>query len=59
MKSRREGVKSVSGVCKMTPVVRACLDGLTRGHLGMFAEFIRVNVPDLIYGRGPACHQDG
>lgn len=31
-----------------TGVVRICLDGLTQGHLGMSAEFITVNVADLI-----------
>lgn len=31
-----------------TGVVRVCLDGLTQGHLGISAEFITVNVTDLI-----------
>lgn len=31
-----------------TGVVRVCLDGLTQGHLGMSAEFITVNLTDLI-----------
>lgn len=33
----------------MTQVVRVGLDGLRQGHIGMFAEFITFNVPDLIY----------
>lgn len=40
----------------MTLVVRVGLDGLRQGHIGMFAEFITFNVPDLIYDWGPVCH---